>query len=104
MKHAVIFPMISAAAAAQELNAVRDDLALKKMALEGVRPELSGTPLDTGPGPLCVEVYSTLHDGREMVILIARRSPRDRPEVPRVTGKSSLHSSQRRMRKSIYGV
>ena len=38
--------------------------------------EQSGNPNDTGPVPLCVEVDSTLKDGREIVIFIAD----DRPE------------------------
>jgi hypothetical protein len=38
--------------------------------------EQSGTPGETGPIPLCVEVDSTLKDGREIVIMIAD----DRPE------------------------
>lgn len=39
--------------------------------------EQSGNPNDTGPVPLCVEVDSTLKDGREIVIMIAD----DRPET-----------------------
>jgi hypothetical protein len=37
--------------------------------------EQSGNPNETGPVPLCVEVDSTLKDGREIVIMIADDSP-----------------------------
>ena len=44
--------------------------------------EQSGSPDDTGPVPLCVEVDATLKDGREIVIFIAD----DRPETAKATG------------------
>jgi hypothetical protein len=39
--------------------------------------EQSGNPNDTGPVPLCVEVDSTLKDGREVVVFVADDSPED---------------------------
>jgi hypothetical protein len=39
--------------------------------------EQSGTPGDTGPVPLCVEVASALKDGRQIVIFIANDQPKD---------------------------
>ncbi len=38
--------------------------------------EQSGNPDDTGPVPLCVEVDSTLKDGREIVIFLADDRPK----------------------------
>ena len=43
--------------------------------------EQSGSPASTGPVPLCVEVDSSLKDGREIVIFIAD----DRPETSKKT-------------------
>ena len=37
--------------------------------------EQTGSPDDTGPVPLCVEVDSTLNDGREVVIFVADDRP-----------------------------
>ncbi|HWH58585.1 MAG TPA: hypothetical protein VN682_13215 [Terriglobales bacterium] len=39
--------------------------------------EQSGNPNDTGPVPFCVEVDSTLKDGREVVVFVADDSPED---------------------------
>src|SRR5690349_7385242 len=44
--------------------------------------EQTGSPTDSGPVPLCVEVDATLKDGREIVIFIAD----DRSENAKKTG------------------
>jgi len=54
--------------------------------------EQSGNPNDTGPVPFCVEVDSTLKDGREVVVFVADDSPEEPRRAILPAGKSSLHS------------